>query len=251
MDASRLPRALTLSLAQSPKVSLVDGAVKALDVQGGRVTGVRLEDGRALGAAQVVLAMGVGTQAVLDELPELARRIPRIFSGGGTSLLLQVPRPSLQHVVRTPNRAFACGLHGMPRGGDQLYFGATNILMTRPMLRTTPADMYFLLEQIDQDRRAGGGGVRHAPGAPVHRGQQSRGEGALLPQRLRGGPQGLGVKRAQARGAQRLSATVRFCRAVTASITFSGGTTPSRPSSTAVDSPSATTLPRERNWWVA
>ncbi|QDE70378.1 FAD-dependent oxidoreductase [Myxococcus xanthus] len=155
VDASRLLRALTLSLEQSPQVSVVDGAVKTLDVQGGRVTGVRLEDGRALSAAQVVLAMGVGTQAVLDELPELARRIPRIFSGGGTSLLLQVPRPSLQHVVRTPNRAFACGLHGMPRGGDQLYFGATNILMARPMLRTTPADMYFLLEcvleQIDQD----------------------------------------------------------------------------------------------------
>ncbi|GHG62663.1 FAD-dependent oxidoreductase [Comamonas sp. JC664] len=155
VDASRLLRGLALSLSQSPKVSVVDGAVKALEVQGGRVTGVRLEDGRALGAAQVVLAMGVGTQAVLDELPDLARRIPRIFCGGGTSLLLEVPRTSLQHVVRTPNRAFACGLHGMPRGGGQLYFGATNILSAKPMLRTSPADMYFLLEcvleQIDQD----------------------------------------------------------------------------------------------------
>ncbi|RKG93864.1 NAD(P)/FAD-dependent oxidoreductase [Corallococcus terminator] len=155
VDASRLLRGLTRVLEQSAKVSLIDGAVKALDVNAGRVTGVRLEDGRTLAAAQVVLAMGVGTQAVLDELPDLARRIPRIFSGGGTSLLLQVPRTQLKHVVRTPNRAFACGLHGMPRAGNQLYFGATNILMARPMLRTTPADMFFLLEcvleQIDQD----------------------------------------------------------------------------------------------------
>jgi glycine oxidase len=155
VDASRLLRALTQVLEKAPQVSVVDGAVKALDVQGGRVTGVRLEDGRTLAAAKVVLAMGVGTQAVLDELPELARRIPRIFSGGGTSLLLQAHRPTLPHVVRTPNRAFACGLHGVPRAGNQLYFGATNILMAKPMLRTTPADMFFLLEcvleQIDQD----------------------------------------------------------------------------------------------------
>nr|AYM52397.1 FAD-dependent oxidoreductase [Cystobacter sp.] len=155
VDASRLLRALTLVLEQSPKVSLVDGTVKALEVHGGRVAGVRLEDGRTIATPRVVLAMGVGTQAVLDELPDLARRIPRIFCGGGTSLVLQAAKPSLQHVVRTPNRAFACGLHGLPRAGNQLYFGATNILMARPMLRTTPADMFFLLEcvleQIDQD----------------------------------------------------------------------------------------------------
>ncbi len=155
VDASRLLRGLTTVLQRSPKLALVDGTVKTLDVQGGRVAGVRLEDGRTLAAPRVVLAMGVGTQAVLDELPDLARRIPRIFSGGGTSLLLETPRPVLQHVVRTPNRAFACGLHGMPRAGNQLYFGATNILSAKPMLRTTPADMYFLLEcvleQIDQD----------------------------------------------------------------------------------------------------
>ncbi|AGC43746.1 FAD dependent oxidoreductase [Myxococcus stipitatus DSM 14675] len=155
VDASRLLRGLTRVLEQSPKVTLVDGAVKALDIHKGRVTGVRLEDGTTLSAPQVVLAMGVGTQAVLDELPELARRIPRIFCGGGTSLLLHVPRQTLRHVVRTPNRAFACGLHALPRADNQVYVGATNILSAKPLLRTTPADMYFvlecLLEQIDQD----------------------------------------------------------------------------------------------------
>lgn len=155
VDASRLLRALTAHVERSPRLSLVDGTVKALDLRGGRVAGVRLEDARTLAAPRVVLAMGVGTQAVLDEVPDLARRIPRIFCGGGTSLLLEAAKPSLQHVVRTPNRAFACGLHGLPRAGNQLYFGATNILSARPMLRTTPADMFFLLEcvleQLDQD----------------------------------------------------------------------------------------------------
>lgn len=155
VDASRLLKGLTAVLERSPKLTLVEGTVQALDLRGGQVAGVRLRDQRALAAPRVVLAMGVGTQAVLDEVPDLARRIPRIFCGGGTSLLLEAPASSLQHVVRTPNRAFACGLHGLPRGGNQLYFGATNILSARPMTRTSPADMYFLLEcvleQLDQD----------------------------------------------------------------------------------------------------
>ncbi|HEU4408226.1 MAG TPA: FAD-binding oxidoreductase [Polyangiaceae bacterium] len=155
VDAGRLLSALASLVERSAALSLVDGTTKALDVRGGRVAGVRLADGRTIEAPQIVLAAGVGTQAILDEVPDLARRIPRIFSGGGTSLLLEAPRPSLQHVVRTPNRAFACGLHGVPRGGNLLYFGATNTLFARPMLRTSPADMYFLLEcvleQLDQD----------------------------------------------------------------------------------------------------
>ncbi|WP_394842824.1 FAD-binding oxidoreductase [Pendulispora brunnea] len=155
LDASRLLSALTTLVEQSPNQTLIDGAVTRLDVRNGRVTGVTLADGRTIAASQVVLAMGVGTQAVLDELPELARRIPRIFCGGGTSLLLEAQTPSLTHAVRTPNRAFACGLHGLPRGGNRLYFGATNILSVKPMTRTSPADMFFILdcvlEQIDQD----------------------------------------------------------------------------------------------------
>lgn len=155
VDASRLLHGLTAVLERSPQVTLIDGAVQALELRGSAVAGVVLRDERVLAAPRVVLAMGVGTQAVLDELPELARRIPRLFCGGGTSLLLEAAHPSLQHVVRTPNRAFACGLHGLPRGDRQLYFGATNILSVRPMLRTSPADMFFLLEcvldQLDQD----------------------------------------------------------------------------------------------------
>ncbi|MBO7941578.1 FAD-binding oxidoreductase, partial [Streptomyces sp. S9] len=75
--------------------------------------------------------------------------------GGGTSLLLDTGPREQAHVLRTPNRAFACGLHAVPRGGGRLYVGATNTLFAQPMLRTSPADMFFLLEcaldQLDQD----------------------------------------------------------------------------------------------------
>lgn len=155
IDAARLLHALTTLIARSPALDFIDDTVEALDIQGGQVKGVRLRDGRVVAAPQVVLAAGVWTQTILDATPDLARRIPRLFSGGGTSLVLESPSPPVPHVLRTPNRAFACGLHAVPRGGGRLYVGATNTLFAQPMLRTSPADMFFLLEcaldQLDQN----------------------------------------------------------------------------------------------------
>jgi glycine/D-amino acid oxidase-like deaminating enzyme len=156
IDAARLLQAMITLIERSATLSFVDATVKALDIQGGQIKGVRLQDDSVVSAPQVVLAAGVWTQTILDAHPDLARRIPRLFSGGGTSLVLETAvATSQQHVLRTPNRAFACGLHAVPRGGRQLYIGATNTLFAQPMLRTSPADMFFLLEcaldQLDQD----------------------------------------------------------------------------------------------------
>ncbi|MFK3650808.1 NAD(P)/FAD-dependent oxidoreductase [Lysobacter enzymogenes] len=155
IDASRLLRALTALIEAAPNLTPIDAAATALELRGDRIEGVRLADGQRLSAPQVVLAAGVWTQALLDSVPELARRIPRLFAGGGTSLLLDTGPRAQAHVLRTPNRAFACGLHAVPRGGGRLYVGATNTLFAQPMLRTSPADMSFLLEcaldQLDQD----------------------------------------------------------------------------------------------------
>lgn len=155
IDAARLLRALSALIERSSQQTFIDEAVAALEIRAGRIEGVRLHDGRTIAAPRVVLAAGVWTQTILDASPELARRIPRLFSGGGTSLLLETAPSSRRHVLRTPNRAFACGLHAVPRGGDRLYVGATNTLFAQPMLRTSPADMLFLLEcaldQLDQD----------------------------------------------------------------------------------------------------
>jgi glycine oxidase len=155
VDAGRLLRGLELLVERSPHQSLVDGTVRSLSVSSGRVTGVVLTDGRRIQAPQVVLASGVGTQAVLDQLPELAGRVPRLLCGGGTSLVLKATKPTYEYVVRTPNRAFACGLHAVPRAGEQVYVGATNVLSTKPIERSSLADMTFLLDcvldQLNQD----------------------------------------------------------------------------------------------------
>jgi glycine oxidase len=117
-----------------------------LERQAGRVRGVTLADGGTLAAGQVVLAGGARTQELLDTLPEVAHRIPRLISGYGVSTLVETEDgDGPRSVIRTPNRAFACGLHVVPRGDGAVYLGATNILSVEP--RTTPliSDVQFLL----------------------------------------------------------------------------------------------------------
>ncbi|HWM84687.1 MAG TPA: FAD-dependent oxidoreductase [Kofleriaceae bacterium] len=155
VDASRLMAGFTAACERSPQISLVDDEVRTAIVEGETVTGVRLASGAELACGQLVLAAGTGTQSILDELPDLARRIPRLFSGVGTSVVFETMRPAFAHVVRTPNRAFACGLHAVPRGEFDLYIGATNTVALRPVTRVVVADMVFLLDcaldQLDQN----------------------------------------------------------------------------------------------------
>ncbi|MEK8173453.1 FAD-dependent oxidoreductase [Streptomyces sp. M19] len=82
--------------------------------------------------------------------------VPPVLHGTGLALLTRRARPGgARHVVRTPNRAAACGLHVVPlAGADRQYVGATNVVtpqpahgpeagMAEPLLRAAR-------EQIDQ-----------------------------------------------------------------------------------------------------
>ena len=54
-------------------------------------------------------------------------------------------------MLRTPNRALACGLHCVPRGDGVLYLGATNIISDTPREHPDLKDLKFLVDcSIDQ-----------------------------------------------------------------------------------------------------
>ncbi|WP_034609782.1 FAD-binding oxidoreductase [Cellulomonas sp. URHD0024] len=124
-----------------------DDSVTALDHVGDRVRGVVLASGATLSAGEVVLAAGAASQAVLNSVPEIAAQVPPLISGYGLSLLLSSPeRRQPEHVIRTPNRAFACGLHLVPRNAGEVYVGATNIISTSPVSTPVTRDLQFLLD---------------------------------------------------------------------------------------------------------
>jgi glycine/D-amino acid oxidase-like deaminating enzyme len=97
--------------------TVVDDTVVSLVVDGDAVTGAVLGDGRTIGAKHVVVAAGAASLDLLESLPEVRRRISPMVSGYGVPALVRTKDRSLpRSVIRTPNRALACGLHCVPRG---------------------------------------------------------------------------------------------------------------------------------------
>lgn len=136
----------------SAKGSAIDGQVASLVTDGGQVTGVVLDSGETVTAGQVVVAAGAHSVELLAELPEVYRRIPPMVSGYGVSAVVRTEDGSLpRSVLRTPNRALACGLHCVPRGDGLLFLGATNVISDTPREHPDLRDLKFLLDcSIDQ-----------------------------------------------------------------------------------------------------
>ncbi|PRP69611.1 formimidoyl fortimicin A synthetase [Chromobacterium amazonense] len=116
--------------------------------EGDSATGVELVSGEKLMANHVVAAAGIHSLDLLKQQAGIVKKIPPLFSGYGVSILVRLPdnMTAPESVIRTPNRAFACGLHCVPRGDNTLYLGATNILSERPKTQALVSDVQFLLD---------------------------------------------------------------------------------------------------------
>jgi len=145
VDSARLLTKLDAGLIRLGGQVLDEEAV-AVCVEGGRAAGVELRSGEVLRADHVVLAAGARSLALLDHLEDLRHRIPPMVSGYGVSTLLKTEDGKLPStVLRTPNRAFACGLHAVPRADGVIYVGATNIISEQPRRHAAVGDLQFLL----------------------------------------------------------------------------------------------------------
>lgn len=120
-----------------------------------KVKSITLSNGETIDTAILVLAAGAFTQKLIDQLPSLEKKIPRILAGVGHSIILSNNRAEIKHVIRTPNRAGACGLHILPYGNDEIYVGATNELKITPESTPTAGWVHFLLQclfdQVNQN----------------------------------------------------------------------------------------------------
>jgi glycine oxidase len=83
--------------------------------------------GQMLRTHQVVLCAGSRSWEVLDKDLCSEAGLPDLYFGKGVSCLVR-NGPPIRSTIRTPNRAFACGIHVVPRPDGLLYLGATNNL---------------------------------------------------------------------------------------------------------------------------
>lgn len=130
----------------------VDDQVRSISQdQGGSFTVSCSE--AAISAGRVVVAAGAYSSGLVAELLADRPLMPQ-FAGLGTAVLIRRPAGSgFRSVVRTPNRAFACGLHVVPQSGGREYYGATNAVVRRPTAMPMLGDQHFLadcaLNQLD------------------------------------------------------------------------------------------------------
>ncbi|WP_345037730.1 FAD-dependent oxidoreductase [Streptomyces sannanensis] len=135
--------------------TLVDAHVTDVRIAGDKTEGVVLSTGEILSSPSVVIAAGAASRDLLGALPQdIRERIPGMVSGYGVALLIETAEGRApDSVIRTPNRAFACGLHAVPRENGRIYLGATNNISPEP--RDTPAidDLNLLLGCTRQLRK--------------------------------------------------------------------------------------------------
>ncbi|WOP38517.1 FAD-dependent oxidoreductase [Streptomyces sp. Li-HN-5-13] len=154
VDARRLLAALEGRL-KGAGVTLVDENAEALVAVDDRVCGVRLANGVRVEAETVVVAGGARGTSLLQTALTPSQLIP-LFAGRGFALVTRrVSGTTFESVVRTPNRAFACGLHVVPLGGGREYLGATNSVAKEPLTSVPMTDVHFLtqcaMQQLDEE----------------------------------------------------------------------------------------------------
>ncbi|TWF71416.1 glycine/D-amino acid oxidase-like deaminating enzyme [Kitasatospora viridis] len=140
LDARRWLATLDAALAALPGLTRVpagrlrtDGAGYALHLRGAVLT-----------APTLVLAAGAWTTPLLEALDPRLPVLP-VVAAEGTAVTLGAPAP-LPAVLRTPNRAYACGLHAVPQADGSWYVGASTAPALAPGGEPTAGALRFLLE---------------------------------------------------------------------------------------------------------
>jgi len=107
--------------------SVADDRAEAIEHEHGAVTGVRTRGAGSISCREVVLCTGAAVHALLRVSGLDETLVPAVVPAKGVGLVLEGSRgPRYAHVLRTPNRQFACGLHLVPRGPGRVYVGSTN-----------------------------------------------------------------------------------------------------------------------------
>ena len=147
INPTRLLLALEKVLRKIGHVTFIDDTASQLLLDGYQVIGTKTQLDNTIHAAKVLLAAGAYTQRLIDQIPELVHRIPKIMAGTGCAIHLEFDNNQFENVVRTPLRAGSCGAHIVPQDNKKMvYLGASNSIRIHPHALAKARDIYYLLE---------------------------------------------------------------------------------------------------------
>lgn len=156
INSSHLLNTLDSFANQHKLFTCIDATVTSLSHQNHTHT-IKTNLGDVYQSEQLILAAGAYTQDLINQYPQLSQHIPPMLAGVGCSLLLKYSNPTLNHVIRTPNRAGACGAHFLPfdRALQHVYLGASNSVRLHPHTHAKLGDVSYLMhwgmQQFDQN----------------------------------------------------------------------------------------------------
>ncbi|WP_405533764.1 FAD-binding oxidoreductase (plasmid) [Streptomyces avidinii] len=141
LDARAWLATLDAALAALPNVIRTPaGTLTALPAHGYRLD----TSAGAFRAPRALVAAGAWTTPVLDALDPDLPVVP-VLAAAGTALTVTGLEP-LPAVIRTPNRAYACGLHTVPQADGSRYIGASAQPSLTPASHPTAGGLRFLLD---------------------------------------------------------------------------------------------------------
>ena len=120
VDALQLLSALSDTLLANPRFRWQDDVATSTSSGSDSVI-VTCQRGSVVAAQHVVVAAGAATRTLMPSSAEF----PVLLRGRGSGLTLRAEHPA-ENVIRTPNRAFNCGTHVVPRREGLTYVGGTN-----------------------------------------------------------------------------------------------------------------------------
>jgi glycine oxidase len=131
--------------AERRGITMIDDFVTDWERTGDHVLSAETHTGQRFYADQFLVAAGTGSGRLMRVLAGEERLAPLMLCGAGTAFTCRLGMVGIEAVVRTPNRAGACGLHVVPGDADSLYVGATNNLYVRRQHHSRAGMGHFLL----------------------------------------------------------------------------------------------------------
>ncbi|MBN9542398.1 MAG: FAD-binding oxidoreductase [Alphaproteobacteria bacterium] len=139
-------------LSANDNVDIIDDAVIKSDKNASGFS-IELKSNASITADQLLLCAGSYTQSIIENSDFGINTVP-IFAGLGQAVLIEKVI-NVPHLIRTPNRSGACGLHILPYNDNSLYVGASNNVYVNPSDLSEVGIIHFLLEctveQLHQD----------------------------------------------------------------------------------------------------
>lgn len=124
-------------LRQHARVRYVEASAQSLLAEGGKISGVLLDDGAVISGDKYLLANGAAAWDFLQS-SNLPVNMQRVFYGVGVSMEIRSPDYPHTHCIRTPNRGLACGIYSVPyftgpdTSHDHILLGASNLMSPVP-----------------------------------------------------------------------------------------------------------------------